>query len=288
MVKTVKSILSITFIVIFSTLIFCIPTSAVEDNLKINITYNENNSIRAKVGDIIKYSICMSDVTEDVLGVKINGFYDSEYLSIVQNSFTTDAFSNYDTSTGTNNCYTLQWTDVQNLAKIDPNTPLFTIEFKVEKNGETDLSYFITDMYGEDMTYLKSYTITCNVSVNGNEEEKNLTPIVNPDCVNDSSFQGSFINYIDGMGENNTTNKSNHQIAKTVEENTSNTTSVISSDNKSSIAETQFKHVTKVTGNMLGSGGDYTYANIIVAGTIILLIMAIIIVILKIRPHKTN
>ena len=259
MVKTVKSILSITFIVIFSTLIFCIPTSAVEDNLKINITYNENNSIRAKVGDIIKYSICMSDVTEDVLGVKINGFYDSEYLSIVQNSFTTDAFSNYDTSTGTNNCYTLQWTDVQNLAKIDPNTPLFTIEFKVEKNGETDLSYFITDMYGEDMTYLKSYTITCNVSVNGNEEEKNLTPIVNPDCVNDSSFQGSFMNYIDGMG-----------------------------DNKSSIAETQFKHVTKVTGNMLGSGGDYTYANIIVAGTIILLIMAIIIVILKIRSHKTN
>ena len=106
--------------------------------------------------------------------------------------------------------------------------------------------------------------------------------------MNDSSFQGSFINYIDGMGENNTTNKSNHQIAKTVEENTSNTTSVISSDNKSSIAETQFKHVTKVTGNMLGSGGDYTYANIIVAGTIILLIMAIIIVILKIRSHKTN
>ena len=124
------------------------------------------------------------------------------------------------------------------------------------------------------------------MSVNGTEEIENVTPIVNADCVNDSKFQGGFINYIDGMGEENTPNKSSHEVVKTKNPGESETTSSVSYGNDNSSNTKQFKHVTVLKDGMLGSGGDYTYVNVLVAGIIILIVLTIIILVFKIRSHR--
>lgn len=286
MFRITKLLMPVAFVAILLISMFCISTSALDDSLKIHISTSGDDVVTAQVGDIIKYSIYMSDTTEDVVGVKMSGFYDKEYLSIVENSFITDSFSNSDINDSAENCYTFFWTDVKNPTEIHSDTSLFSIEFKVEKVGETDLSYFITDIYGDDMTYLKSYTITCSVSVNGTEEIENVTPIVNADCVNDSKFQGGFVNYIDGMGEENTPNKSSHEAVKTKNSGESETTSSVSYGNDNSSNTKQFKHVTVLKDGMLGSGGDYTRVNVLVVGIIILAVLSIIILVLKIRSHR--
>ena len=85
------------------------------------------------------------------------------------------------------------------------------MEFKVLKGGETEISQFVSEMYGDDMTYLKSYKWSYDITVNDKTIVKDKTPVISDDKQTLEKNQGSFINYIDGMGEENTPNKDNHQ-----------------------------------------------------------------------------
>ena len=47
--------------------------------------------------------------------------------------------------------------------------------------------------------------------MNGKEVEDSAVPIVNNDTANSEKIQGDFVNYIDGMGEENSPNKDDHK-----------------------------------------------------------------------------
>ena len=211
MSKKIKNMLSILFVAVLTVSAFCIPASAAEDDLTISISTDEKDSVTAKAGDTVKYAIYMTDTKEEVIGAAMSFFYNDEYLKLNADSINCESFKTAIGNPKLKNFYTFTWTDVQNPVKLNGDKALVSAEFKVLKGGKTDLSYFISDMYGDDMTYLKSYKITCKLWVNGKEVEDSAVPIVNNDTANSEKIQGDFVNYIDGMGEENSPNKGDHK-----------------------------------------------------------------------------
>ena len=69
-------------------------------------------------------------------------------------------------------------------------------------------------MYGDDMTYLKSYKWTYDLVVNGDKVITDGVPLITDDEETLNSRQSSFINYVDGMGEENSPNKDNHEAVE--------------------------------------------------------------------------
>ena len=134
------------------------------------------------------------------------------------------------------------------------------MEFKVVKGGETEISQFVTEMYGDDMTYLKSYKWSYDITVNDKTIVKDQTPVISDDKQTLEKNQGSFINYVDGMGQENTPNKDNHQA-------------VVGSVQGTQIA-TQYVDVTRYEN--VTSNGSFNMMPIIVIVAIVVIVGAIV------------
>ena len=61
------------------------------------------------------------------------------------------------------------------------------------------------------MTYLKSYKFTYDLSVNDKKVVSDAVLPITDDQETLQTRQSTFINYVDGMGEENTPNKDNHE-----------------------------------------------------------------------------
>ena len=265
MSKKIKNMLSILFVAVLTVSAFCIPASAAEDNLTISISTDEKDSVTAKAGDTVKYAIYMTDTKEEVIGAAMSFFYNDEYLKLNADSINCESFKTAIGNPKLKNYYTFTWTDVQNPVKLNGDKALVSAEFKVLKGGKTDLSYFISDMYGDDMTYLKSYKITCKLWVNGKEVEDSAVPIVNNDTANSEKIQGDFVNYIDGMGEENSPNKDDHKSV------------VVEKKYISTQQNSQVVDVTKVVESSANGSGS----NIIIAIVVVLIAAGAIIFVKK-------
>ena len=130
-------------------------------------------------------------------------------------------------------------------------------------------------MYGDDMTYLKSYKITCKLWVNGKEVEDNAVPIVNNDTANSEKIQGDFVNYIDGMGEENSPNKDDHKSV------------VVEKKYISTQQNSQVVDVTKVVESSANGSGSNTTLIVIIA-IVVVLIAAGAIIFVKKKDEKKN
>ena len=249
MSKKIKNMLSILFVAVLTVSAFCIPASAAEDDLTISISTDEKDYVTAKV------------------------FYNDEYLKLNADSINCESFKNAIGNPKLKNFYTFTWTDVQNPVKLNGDKALVSAEFKVLKGGKTDLSYFISDMYGDDMTYLKSYKITCKLWVNGKEVEDSAVPIVNNDTANSEKIQGDFVNYIDGMGEENSPNKDDHKSV------------VVEKKYISTQQNSQVVDVTKVVESSANGSGSNTTLIIII---VVVLIAAGAIIFVKKKDEKKN
>ncbi len=269
MSKKIKSILSILFAAVLTVSCFCIPVNAADNDLKIKISSDDKDSVTAKVGDTVKYAVYMTQTKEEVIGVQMSFFYDDAYLKMNADSVKCESFPNSVGNTALKNYYIFTWTDVQNPVTLNADKALVSAEFKVLKGGETDLSYFISDIYGDDMTYLKSYKITCKLWVNGEEVKKDVVPIVDEKNANENKLQGDFVNYVDGMGEENTPNKDDHKSV-IVEKR------YITTQEKTSVVD-----VTKVVESSTNGSGSTTTIIIIVAIVVVLLAAGAIIFVKK-------
>lgn len=170
-----------------------------------------NGEANVDVGDTVKLTIYLSDTTEDIIGFELRLFYDSEYLEFNKESLSAEKFDSLFYNPNIDGMIPMNWTDIGNPVSFSNKSEFFTCEFNVKKAGEAEISYFITEMYGDDMTYLKSYKWTYDLSVNG---ESLITDAVLPVSKDEETLntrQSRFINYIDGMGEENTPNKDNHE-----------------------------------------------------------------------------
>ena len=119
------------------------------------------------------------------------------------------------------------------------------------------------------MTYLKSYKITCKLWVNGEEVKKDVVPIVDEKNANENKLQGDFVNYVDGMGEENTPNKDDHKSV-VVEKR------YITTQQNTSVVD-----VTKVVESSTNGSGSTTTIIIIVAIVVVLLAAGAIIFVKK-------
>ncbi len=182
-----------------------ITAFAADDELTVN------KSAKVKVGDKIKYTLYLSDTKEDIIGFELRMFYDHNYLELDKDSMNYGKFDGVVHNLNLEDKIPINWTNISTPISFANKDVFLSMEFKVVKGGETEISQFVSEMYGDDMTYLKSYKWTYDITVNDESIVTDQTPVISEDEQTLKNNQGSFINYIDGMGEANTPNKDNHQ-----------------------------------------------------------------------------
>ena len=170
-----------------------------------------NKDASVDVGDTVRFTLYLSDTTEEMIGFELRLFYDSEYLEFNKESLSTEKFDSLFYNPDLDGMIPLNWTDIGNPVSFSKKAEFLTCEFNVIKAGDAEISYFVTEMYGDDMTYLKSYKWTYDLSVNGETLIADGVLPVSEDEETLNTRQSRFINYIDGMGEENTPNKDNHE-----------------------------------------------------------------------------
>lgn len=172
-----------------------------------------DQNTKLNVGDEFTYTLYLSDCVEPVQGIQMYIFYDKQYLEVDPDSLVFNTLDGAMYNAGLDSFLTFNWaTPMESYAAdYSDRADLISIKFKVLKSGSTEISYFIKQLYGEDNPYLKSYKLTYDIAVNGEVVSTNQTPAVNSEKENINQYQGYFINYVDGMGEDNTPNKENHE-----------------------------------------------------------------------------
>lgn len=206
MKKHLVKIISLCFAsVLMLSFMTSITAFAADDELTVN------SNAKVKVGDKIKYTLYLSDTKEDIIGFELRMFYDHNYLELDKDSVNYGKFDGVIHNLNIEDKIPINWTNISTPVSFSSKAEFLSMEFKVVKGGETEISQFVSEMYGDDMTYLKSYKWTYDITVNDKSIVKDQTPVISGDQQTLEKNQGSFINYIDGMGEENTPNKDNHQ-----------------------------------------------------------------------------
>ena len=219
-----------------------------------------NSDAKVKVGDKIKYNLYLSDTKEDIIGFELRMFYDHNYLELDKDSMNYGKFDGVIHNLNIEDKIPINWTNISTPISFASKAEFLSMEFKVIKGGETEISQFVTEMYGDDMTYLKSYKWSYDITVNDKTIVKDQTPVISDDKQTLEKNQGSFINYVDGMGEENTPNKDNHQA-------------VVGSVPGTQIA-TQYVDVTRYEN--VTSNGSFNMMPIIVIVAIVVIVGAIV------------
>lgn len=190
-----KTSFAIAVIALFTT-ISCLPAFAADDKALIN-------GAKAKVGSKVTYTLNLADCTEDVEGLQVYIMYDQNCLKVDEESLTFPKLQGVVSNTGIENTITFNWTDVKNKADFSKKSALVKMDFEVVKGGSADITYFVAEMYGRDLTYLKSFTFTNDIAVDGKTVIKDDAAMLNTDSEYINRYQGSFTNYDDAKGEKN-------------------------------------------------------------------------------------
>ena len=253
-----KHLVKIIFLCFVSVLMLSLMTTmtvfAADNELTVN------SDAKVKVGDKIKYTLYLSDTKEDIIGFELRMFYDHNYLELDKDSMNYGKFDGVFHNLNIEDKIPINWTNISTPISFANKAEFLSMEFKVVKGGETEISQFVTEMYGDDMTYLKSYKWSYDITVNDKSIVKDQTPVISDDKQTLENNQGSFINYVDGMGEENTPNKDNHQA-------------VVGSVPGTQIA-TQYVDVTRYEN--VTSDGSFNMMPIIVIVAIVVIVGAIV------------
>ena len=180
----------------------------------------DTSGITINKGDEIEFRFNLSETNDEIIGFELRLFYDSNLLEFDKESLQAEQFDSLFYNPDIEGKIPMNWTDIGHPVSF-PNkkefvsckyTAIGTGKYIGTRDAETPptLSYFVTEMYGEDMTYLKSYKFRYDLIINGKEViTDGILPITtDEDTLN--SRQSSFINYADGMGEENSPDKDNH------------------------------------------------------------------------------
>lgn len=255
MKKHLVKIISLCFVsVLMLSMMTSVTVFAADNELTVN------SDAKVKVGDKIKYTLYLSDTKEDIIGFELRMFYDHNYLELDKDSMNYGKFDGVIHNLNIEDKIPINWTNISTPISFANKAEFLSMEFKVIKGGKTEISQFVTEMYGDDMTYLKSYKWSYDITVNDKTIVKDQTPVISDDKQTLEKNQGSFINYVDGMGEENTPNKDNHQA-------------VVGSVPGTQIA-TQYVDVTRYEN--VSSNGSFNMMPIIVIVAIVVIVGAIV------------
>ena len=130
-----------------------------------------NGEGKVNVGDTVKFTLYLDETKEDIIGFELRLFYNSEYLKFDKKSLTSEKFDNLFYNPDIDGKIPMNWTDIGNPVSFATKDVFLSCEFEVIKGGEASIEYFVTEMYGDDMTYLKSYKWTYDLEVNGKKRK---------------------------------------------------------------------------------------------------------------------
>ncbi|MCQ2513970.1 MAG: cohesin domain-containing protein [Ruminococcus sp.] len=252
----------LSFVIVITMLMFAMPSAFAAEELVINSNATVN------VGDKFTFTLLMSDCEDPVIGLQMYLSYDQNKLKYVDDSLEFGKFEGVVYNPKREGYIPLSWTDISAPADFSSRAVLLKADFEVIEGGETDITDFIADMYGEDMTYMKNYTIRYTVSVNGDVVGEEKPAVVTTDESFISGRQGDFINYSDSQG-NNSENADEHQPVTMVVE--------------------QVVNVTQAADNTTSANGNGSVTATLVIVAIIIIILAIVaVLIVKKRDDDIN
>lgn len=187
-------------------LLAALPVSAnAADDVRIN------DAASVAVGESFTYSMYISDASAGIMGMQAYVFYDTDYLEIDTASINFETLNGVIYNGNLNGYMTFNFSDITNYADFSSRSQLTSMNFKVKKAGDTNITYFIREMYGSDTQSLTAYTFTYDILTNGKALVTEQTPVVESSDKYINTYQGNFINYIDGKGNDNTDEKTDHK-----------------------------------------------------------------------------
>lgn len=201
-----KRLTSVCFAITLLT--FSFLTASAEGENDNNLTINGQAEVN--VGDVVTYTLYLSDATEPIVGFELRLFYDEECLKYQQGSLKFDQFDVV-YNEGIPGRIPMNCTQFSTPSDFSKKARFFSVSFEVIKGGEADITYFITELYGENLENLTNYTFTYDLTKGDKALISNQPPIVNQDEENLDRYAGAFPNYEDGMGDNHVNAKGNVQ-----------------------------------------------------------------------------
>lgn len=221
-----SKITSVCFAVV---LVVCsVITAFAEENQGV-LKINEKTDV--EVGKTVTYTLYLSDTVEPIVGFEMRLFYDSDFLEYQKGSLKFEKFDVVVYNEDIKGRIPMNCSSLTNLPNFSEKGQFVSASFKVLKEGNASITYFFTELYGENMEYLKSFKFTYDLSVDGKVVQKDGIPPVNTDSNTLENNQGDFINYADGMGEDNSPKGDDHQqVGSAVQNNVVEVTRVINGD----------------------------------------------------------
>ncbi len=184
----------------------------IDDSKKLEI----NSDAEVSVGQTVTYDLYLSDADEEIMGFELRLFYDSDFLEYQQKSLNFEKFDFVIYNENIEGKIPMNFSSLSSLPSFKEKAQFLSASFKVKKEGNADITYFFTELYGENLEYLKKYKFTYDMTVDGEKIVDDAVPPVNEDENTLQNNQGDFINYEDGMGDENTPNKSDHKMVGSI------------------------------------------------------------------------
>lgn len=169
-----------------------------------------NDAAKVEVGKTVSYTLYLSDAVEPIEGFELRLFYDNDFLKYKKGTLKFEKFDVVFYNENIEGKIPMNYTSITNMPSFENKTQFVTADFDVVKEGSASISYFFTELYGENMEYLKSFKFTYDLSVDGKQILKDGVPVVNDDPDTLANNQGDFINYADGMGDDNSPKTEEH------------------------------------------------------------------------------
>ncbi|MED9970777.1 MAG: cohesin domain-containing protein [Ruminococcus sp.] len=186
----------ITLTCIFTSMIIAsVPSAGAADELIIN------KKAKAKTGDKVKYILYLADTEEEIEGFEMNLNFDPALLQTDSEKVNFPKADNVVKNIVKGEIF-LNWTNIFSKLNFSKKDEFLDIEFTVLKPGETEITKFIKEIYGDDMTYIKKFKWTYDLKINDETVISDEPPLITDDEELIKNYQGAYINYVDGMGEN--------------------------------------------------------------------------------------
>lgn len=209
--KITKRILSVMAAVLILTVSCLTAVVSADEN---TLTFNGGKT--ANVGDTITYTFSLSDSPEPLVGIQMYVYYNPEYLQ-ASPEYTTDLTGlttvnpSYIDDKGNGQVIVVS-SDINGM-DYSAKKKIISVDFTVLKGGESDITYYVTEMYTLDESSgspefapLSAYTFHQDITVNGSSVSQDETPKLETDDSKFTSDQiSSFVNNEEGKSDGQST-----------------------------------------------------------------------------------
>lgn len=236
-----------------------------------------NGKAKAKVGDVVTYTLNLSETLKPIVGFDVCLFFNSQFLEYQKGSLKFDNFEPVIYNEDLDGRIPMNYSSLTSDKVFSKKSQFVSADFKVTAGGASDITYFVTEMYAEDFEtepYLKSYKFTYDLT-GGTVDAKDEVPVVDSGTETQQNYQGDFVNYADGMGEDNSpqTPENHKKIGVVVQTSVVDVTQVINGQNSGN------------SGEHSGSVLFYILAGVLVVGAVV---AAVVIVSIKGKKDDTS